>query len=477
MNEKDKYSNLAKYNAYLHLHEQITLAIYISLSFLLKIRTKATIARKEIDKTCVNIFTLCFVILSYVYNNKKKTRLTKKFTITYKYTEKVNPNDLSNAPIYVLFNDYIKDKSKEVERGENNNLITLEQLNTLLEKNNYSENILNLINDFNWQDNFYIDNDDINPILSDRYFPLKEYKPIVEKRINSLTNLIMANAENDTKWEYSYNEILTLLPLYEKELVHYSINSLENNLKKKNLYKAIKKNAFSWRGYWSDRNSFYQENILKAGNINNNEFFANKNNVSKLKYKLINHYTKSFMKPILVPILDMNYYLPDFSEFDISKLFHKKEKSVVIMDIDKTIKMKEEQKKQECEETTTKENYLRKIYIKSNKILAEKLLKITESLDLGKEEEFSIFKEEENQKEKEKEKNKKSDENNEKNVEKEEKLQKKYYLSCLVKTSHHIKGVCFIDDKSLNFKVFMNQKTGNAMGGGEHRFHGPGRRL
>ena len=43
-------------------------------------------------------------------------------------------------------------------------------------------------------------------------------------------------------------------------------------------------------------------------------------------------------------------------------------------------------------------------------------------------------------------------------------------MSCLVKTSHHIKGVCFIDDTNLNFKVFLNQRTGNAMSGIEIGF-------
>ena len=41
-----------------------------------------------------------------------------------------------------------------------------------------------------------------------------------------------ANTE-DAQWEYSDNEIIKLLPLYEKELIHYSNNSLEANLKKK----------------------------------------------------------------------------------------------------------------------------------------------------------------------------------------------------------------------------------------------------
>ena len=38
-----------------------------------------------------------------------------------------------------------------------------------------------------------------------------------------------------------------------------------------------------------------------------------------------------------------------------------------------------------------------------------------------------------------------------------------YFLACLVKPSHHIKGVFFIEEDEIYFKVFLNQKTGNAM--------------
>ena len=62
----------------------------------------------------------------------------------------------------------------------------------------------------------------------------------------------------------------------------YSNNSLEKNIKKRNQYKTFKKHCFSWRGLWSNRTLFFE-------------------NISELKLKLINHYTKSFMKPLLVP--------------------------------------------------------------------------------------------------------------------------------------------------------------------------------
>ena len=95
-------------------------------------------------------------------------------------------------------------------------------------------------------------------------------------------------------------------------------------------------------------------------------------------------------------------------------------------------------------EEKNEENYLRNIYAKSNPDLAESFKRIANSLDFGKEEEFTLIKESKSSK---------------------NKNEKKYFLSCLVKTSHHIKGVCFIDNNFLNFKVFLNQKAGNAMSG------------
>jgi hypothetical protein len=193
------------------------------------------------------------------------------------------------------------------------------------------------LDDKNWNQSFYSCKN-LNDILSEKYFPVMEYKSIVEQRINSITKIENELNSEDKKWEYSDEEILKLLPLYEKELVHYSNNSLEKTLKKKNLYKIIKKNLFSWRGYWSDRNLFYQENLNKKNNNeSNNDSIADIINVSKIKYKLINHYTKSFMKPLLVPILDIPYYLPDFSGFDSSTIFNTKNKLIVNMDIDKIV--------------------------------------------------------------------------------------------------------------------------------------------
>ena len=464
--KEDKQSAEKKFSTFINMQEQCLLAIYNCLAFFNLLRSISNCGIQKIDKTIVSVFSLCFAILKNTYDYRKKHRISKKFCIGYKY----NVNDLSGSAVFVLFNEYIKDKSKEKEKGDHV-LINIDKLNSFLDEKNYSQNIIKLVNDSNWEKSFYINNNVLSELLSQKYYPNNDYKAVVEQRIKTIKE--MEEGENTDNWKYSDEEILKLLPLYEKELVHYSNNTLEKTLKKKNLYKIIKKTIFSWRGYWSDRTIFYQENDANKNTENNNDSFADKNNVSKLKYKLINHYTKSFMKPLLIPILDIHYYLPDFSGFDPTIIFNTKEKFIVNMDIDKIMKLKEEQKKKDSEKVKLKENYLRQIYIKSNPALADKLLKISDSLDLGKEEEFSVFKEEkdtknnaenntENKEENntEKEQTKKTDNNQKKEEEK-----RKYYLCCLVKTSHHIKGVCFVDDNNINFKVFLNQKTGEAMAG------------
>ena len=445
LREKDgKENNESNISSYMNLQEQSLFCIYNCLYFLTQLRS-SLIFKEKIDKICINVFSLTFIILRYAIKYRKKHKISKKFSVGYKY----HIDDLSGSAIFTLFNDYIKDLSKKKDEV----LMSLDKLDLLLDENNYSHNIIKLLDEKNWKDSFYEKNDSINAILDEKYFPINEYISIAQQRIDFINKLEILNSKEE--WKYSSDEILKLLPSYEKELVFYSNNSLEKTLKKKNMYKVIKKEAFSWRGYWSNKSIFYQE---KNRIINrDNDSIIDKNNVSKIKYKLVNHYTKSLMKPLLVPILDINYYLPDFTGFDSSKIFNTKNQFIVNMEIGQIKKIKEEQKAQDEEKTNLKENYLRKIYKKSNPALAEKLLKISETLDFGKEEEFSVFNEE---------KDTKTQEENKDDAQKEmEKEEKNYYLCCLVKTSHHIKGVCFIDDSNLNFKVFLNQKTGKSMSG------------
>ena len=81
------------------------------------------------------------------------------------------------------------------------------------------------------------------------------------------------------------------------------------------------------------------------------------------------------MKPLLISILDIQYYLPEFSGFKIDTLFSQNYDGYKLtMDIDKILKLSEQNQivmnniKESFGEKKAKirKNYLRKIYLKSN---------------------------------------------------------------------------------------------------------------
>ena len=399
--------------SYNNIQDKCIGPIVTSILFLNYLSKNVEIYKEKAIKALNNIILFSFILLEYEYYYVTKHKSGVKLL---SFSSKPLKNDLRMSAIYLLFTEYIKDKNDNI-------IFNLQNLEEIKDNNNYLE-YYKLLDNNDFKESLY-NNKNLTEIINN-FFTLSSYKKIINNRIFQMPLL-----KDELEYEY-IDEILKLLPLYENELMKYSNNSLENNIKKKNRYKIIKKKSFSWNGFWSDKKLFFE-------------------NIDLLKSKIKNHYTQNFMKPILVPILDIDYYLPEFSGFKKKDLFlHSDQKLYnIILDIDKILKLKEQniimmnnikeifgEKKAEI-----KENYLRSIYFKSNKKLSEKLLEISNNLDLGKEDEFTIL---------------------EKNTNNDTKKQK-YFLSCLVKTSHHIKGVCFIDENNLNFKIFLNQKTGNTM--------------
>ena len=407
--------NLAKTNQaeYDSIQSSCYIDIASVLTFIYNLTLSASICKDKIIKTFISLSLLFFKIIKF-HNNSG----TKHKGILGVLKGK---NDFGNNGVVQIYNDFLKDSSI-------NSAVIAARLESLTEKD-YSNKVTVIINSLK---PFFENENLIKKILDSGFYNLNSYKKLVDYR-NDLIPFLQETFDDSYK-----KTILTLLPKYENELAKYSNNSLEKNIKNRNEYKICKKHLFSWRGYWSCRENFFTDN-------------------SKFKYKLINHYTKDFMKPILVPILDISYYLPEFSGFDTKTLFLKEgsnsnnKKLMINLDIEKLLKTYDQSSQgstKEKEKTNNTENYLISIYKKSNFVLYEKYLKIANNLEFGKEEEFAYIERETSKK---------------KNDNKEEKKERKYFLSCLVKTSHHIKGVCFIDDKNLNFKVFLNQKTGSAM--------------
>ena len=413
-------SNLIRTNQmelYVKLQEKCWLTLVPCLCFLKELQDISRMRKEKIQSTIHSIMLFCCIIIKYQYDYILKHKGIKKIKIIGKPSR----NDLVQCAIFVLFTEIIKDKTGTP-------LLNEKVVNSLSINQYYG--ILGALDNKEWKEALF-ENVHLRERLYIDFFGINNYKKIVDNRVKQIKSI------SDEKDEEYKNEILKLLPLYEKELLKYSNNSLEKNKKIKNIYKKFKKRSFSWNGFWSDRTLFFE-------------------NTENIKFKVMNHLTNTLMKPVLEPILDISYYLPAFSGFNPSTLFNpvknvKKSNFKLIMDIDKILKSSDQNIKEIKHKLDEKseENFLRNIYVKSNPELAQSFQKIANSLDLGKEEEFTIIQESKS---------------------KNNKKEKKYFLSCLVKTSHHIKGVCFIDNNYLNFKVFLNQKTGSAMSGVEIGF-------
>ena len=414
-------SNLTKINQvelYNNIQKKCLTILSLGLCFMKNMVDTAIICKDKLKKYFTKIFNFCISIVYYQYNYNDNHKLGKK---VFSFAIKASRNDLSNCAVVMLFTEYVKD-------SEGNALLSPKNKNIYLNQN---EKILNLINTKEWKEALF-ENLTLKSEIDKNYFGLGLYEKTVTRRF-------FTSRELDDAKDMSYKTtILELLPKYEHELLKYSNNSFEKSIKVKSKYKKIKKQCFSWRGLWSDRNLFFGENG------------------TEFKLKLVNHYTKNFMRPILVPILDINYYVPDFSNFDKNNLFKKTEESniSVNIDIDKILKSNEQNQlllknsnESFLQESDIPENYLRKIYTKSSLDLAENLFQISNKLDFGKEEEFTFLRKES------------------KLNFSFKKIYKNYFLCCIVKPSHHIKGVCFIDEKQLSFKAFLNQKLGTEMQG------------
>ena len=444
-----KFKNEAEYKYWLKEYKNFILFIIIATCNL----TRETQTYNDIQKMCIGPIITSFLFLHYLSKNSEinKEKATKALNsiilfsliiVEYEYnyitkhksgikllsfTLKPLRNDLRMCAIFLLFTEYIKNKDE-------NEIFNLQKLEEIKEHLEYTEYYKLMDNNKDFNDALYNNSKNLQEKIFNNFFTLSSYKNIINDRIFNMPLL-------KDELEYDYlDDILKVLPLYEKELMKYSNNSLEKNIKNRTRYKIIKKKSFSWNGFWSDKTLFFE-------------------NVNVLKSKIKNHFTKAFMRPILVPILDIDYYLPEFSGFKKEELFipsNNENHYKLELDIDKILKLKEQKEMMMNyiresfgeKKSGAKENFLSSIYAKSNQKLAERLKEISNNLELGKEEEFA---------------NLENDRNN--NEEKH-----KYFLGCLVKASHHIKGVCFIDNNKLNFKVFLNQKTGKAMNGVELAF-------
>ena len=142
---------------------------------------------------------------------------------------------------------------------------------------------------------------DSNLVVEEKTETEKEIKVFYKNAYNKVEG-IYDKIINEEKLKV-YKKMTKIIPFFESQKKDYSNKSFLQEKKRRNEYKNIKRRLFSWRGFWSDRDLFFTH-------------------PEYLKLKQKNHITKEMTMPLLCPILDIGYYMPDFGKFDSKKLFN-----------------------------------------------------------------------------------------------------------------------------------------------------------
>ena len=362
-----------------------------------------------------------------------------------------------NSAVFKLFMSVIpeeKDKTKEkdinIKKEEDikdNNKEIKDKINSPILKNNSKEKV-------------YLDfHCNINKIINEIFNnTLEEYRKYREA--NSIENII-------NFYEKTGSEIIKAPMIFEekrfvqekiKELIPFVESQIKENYsytyyiqkKRRNNYKKIKNKVFSWKGFWSDRNIFF-------------------NHPEYLKVKIKNHFTKEMYKALLSPVLDVNYYIPNFNAFDKKNLFNSNNyKYFINMNVDEILEGNSNQfydkniraKSLNIVQNNNGFNYLESLYKYNYEgiwNLYNKRKNVSFSL-LGKKEidiiTNYIVDDINNKRNITKDENTNNNElsennTNQKNINNSNEI--KNFCCCLVKPSHHIKGFIIAKNKYIIF--------------------------
>ena len=171
---------------------------------------------------------------------------------------------------------------------------------------------------------------DEEELNKNKLYPFIEYIKKRSLQLNWLIpfydNIQNIDYENDEK-NYIFKKLLLVADYfpkceYEDQLsknikdINKNINKvILLNLKKNDIeektkifeYIKDKKKLFSFLSIWSNKDFFYNKDKYE------------------LKYKLVNHLTNDYTRVLLKPILNIDYYLPEFTQFNYDILFRKQE--------------------------------------------------------------------------------------------------------------------------------------------------------
>ena len=292
----------------------------------LYLKTKNEVKYKQILKHLINPF------FKEIYEKQKNKGFKKmlKFTKNDSYAKtavfklfgtKNNNNDDNNNDIdsdndnnlFKKSHSYMERHNYGLGKVIGNNIFDLAQYNF----NKINEDDKDIINASNINGDFVeINTAEINAELNINKTKIIEvmFNKILKimnksnEKIRNNIKIILSICNNDKSAIEEENlvldEVKKLIPIYIEKLKKYSNFTYFTEKQRKNNYKRCKIKLFSWRGFWSNKYIFFEH-------------------PEYLKLKTTNHYTKEMIKPILTPVLDINYYLPKFKVFKKETLFNK----------------------------------------------------------------------------------------------------------------------------------------------------------
>ena len=188
--------------------------------------------------------------------------------------------------------------------------------------------------------NAFMESESIKTYLDENIFEYQKvlfpFLKIIFNRKELVSHLIPIY-DNSLYCDYKYDKYnsICLLPNYYP-VYTYDKNNI-NNIKKVNSVVTDEIRLMEIKRYFNtyDQKSKYyklkQRLFVFKGLWSKEEFYYDKKNY-ELKYKVFNHLTEEFTKILLTPIIDINYYLPKFSSFNIDKLFRHNDKNTISLE-------------------------------------------------------------------------------------------------------------------------------------------------
>ena len=318
---KDNNNKIEDYNdnldeneqKYVNYLRQINDLLLENFGYFLKILNKIykEIKKEEEKKTNANFFGKSFDFIKNIkyifveYEDIKKSggytlieKMYKECSILTKDNDK-NENYLDNISKLNFFVTEKKDKDEKDEKEKKeekakiiNEFIKDEEIGEFFNKHkeDYKEKLFpficyvaarkdlikNIIPSYDNRPNISFYTDEL--CLIPDYIPNCSFDSTLKKNIESI-----------------HKNLIFVLQLAEKTI------QIEEHLKSHN-YMKDKMKLFSFTGIWSNKEYFYDKKY-------------------KLKYRLLNHLTDDLTRIFLTPIIDVDYYLPQFGKFETKNLF------------------------------------------------------------------------------------------------------------------------------------------------------------